>query len=210
MIQTEEQQIHEDRVHRLIYEYLSRYWNEDSKDFVSPEDFITNRISPNVWRACLRHVGKQIYADGALKVEDRTFNQYDADKVEEALNLYLDLCDEYQKAPSCYTFEAFTGVTDEILDLWNRGERLTLDTVGNSKKRNFQTILKNARQLALEDKLENGKQNPVGVIAIMNHEFGWNQSVPEIPTNKPKALSSGELPKLPTLKTAEEVASNEQ
>ena len=52
------------------------------------------------------------------------------------------------------------------------------------------------REESLSNKLADGKQNPVGVIAILNKHYGWNMPGVSREAAKPQALPASELPKL--------------
>ena len=52
------------------------------------------------------------------------------------------------------------------------------------------------RQESLSNKLADGKQNPVGVIAILNKHFGWASPYTADSNRQKKALDATELPRL--------------
>ena len=52
------------------------------------------------------------------------------------------------------------------------------------------------REESLSNKLVDGKQNPVGTIAVLNRQFGWASPYTSDANRQKKSLSSSELPKL--------------
>ena len=52
------------------------------------------------------------------------------------------------------------------------------------------------RQESLSNKLADGKQNPVGVIAILNRHYGWSSPFTADSNRQKKALDAAELPRL--------------
>ena len=52
------------------------------------------------------------------------------------------------------------------------------------------------RQESLSNKLADGKQNPVGGIAILNRHYGWASPYTADSNRQKKALDATELPRL--------------
>ena len=52
------------------------------------------------------------------------------------------------------------------------------------------------REQSLSNKLADGKQNPVGILAILNRHYAWNLPGVSKENAKQGALSAAELPKL--------------
>ena len=48
----------------------------------------------------------------------------------------------------------------------------------------------------MSNKLADGKQNPVGVIAILNRQYGWASPYTSDSNRQKTALTAAELPKL--------------
>ena len=48
----------------------------------------------------------------------------------------------------------------------------------------------------MSNKLADGRQNPVGVIAILNRQYGWASPYTSDSNRQKKALTAAELPKL--------------
>ena len=52
------------------------------------------------------------------------------------------------------------------------------------------------REESLSNKLADGKQNPVGVIAMLNRHYGWASPYTADSNRQKQSLSASELPKL--------------
>ena len=52
------------------------------------------------------------------------------------------------------------------------------------------------REESLSNKLVDGKQNPVGTIAVLNRQFGWASPYVSDSNRNRHALADNELPKL--------------
>ena len=53
-----------------------------------------------------------------------------------------------------------------------------------------------AREESLSNKLSTGKQNPVGIMAILNHHYAWNMPGVRNENASKQALTSQDLPML--------------
>ena len=52
------------------------------------------------------------------------------------------------------------------------------------------------REESLSNKLADGKQNPVGVIAMLNRHYGWSSPYVSDSSKSRKTLTDAELPRL--------------
>ena len=52
------------------------------------------------------------------------------------------------------------------------------------------------REESLSNKLVDGKQNPVGTIAVLNRQFGWASPYVSDSNRQKNSLTAAELPKL--------------
>lgn len=55
------------------------------------------------------------------------------------------------------------------------------------------------REESLSNKLVDGKQNPVGTIAVLNRQFGWASPYVSDANRNKASLTAAELPKLGTI-----------
>jgi hypothetical protein len=102
----------------------------------------------------------------------------------------------YNKEVSIIGFSNLTGIdTDTINDWGNNSNKLSTSCSVIYKK------LSKMREESLSNKLADGKQNPVGILAILNRHYQWNLPGVSKESAKAGALSAAELPRLGT-KTA--------
>lgn len=153
------------------------------------------------WNAALMFIKKHVFNDKSIlksknniitdkAIMSSTFNAYDYDIVDDICNIYIYLCMLYDKEISMVGFSNLTGINTETMLHWGNGEiKSSNKSIGIYKKLNSQ------REESLSNIALTGKRNPVGPLAVLNHEFAWN--TPEV--NKAVAqrvLSSSELPQL--------------
>jgi hypothetical protein len=62
------------------------------------------------------------------------------------------------------------GISRTAIYDWNNGRTKEL----NSAFGNIYKILDKAREESLSDLLISGKKQPIGLLAVLNHEKGWN------------------------------------
>ena len=88
----------------------------------------------------------------------------------EVLEYYIYLCDIYSKAVSVQGFSTLTGIDYTIIYDWKNGVNRNL----NSLYSDIYKRLDGERERTLSDLLVSGKRQPIGVLAVLNHEKGWN------------------------------------
>ena len=163
--------------------YLHAFCEEQDIDIMKKE-------SQSVWNGALRYIRKHVFFDrDVLKSKDNlnihnnaipsTFNSYDYDRVNSLCDMYIDLCFIYDKEVSIIGFSNLTGIDTDTINEWGSG-RVKLSptsTVIYKKLRDF-------REESLSNKLVTGRQNPVGILGVLNHHYAWNTQ--EIKQETPK------------------------
>jgi hypothetical protein len=102
---------------------------------------------------------------------NNVFDGYSYNKLDELVliyNIYIALCQKYNKHICQYGFECFSGVSQDTLERW---------LTDNKASRTHRDIAKNIKRLdeeTLADFLTDGKRNPVGVVAVLNNRHGWS------------------------------------
>lgn len=154
--------------------YLSMFCEENHIDNMKHE-------SQSVWNSCLRYIYKHVFKDtNVLKSKDNIFNinnnipsnynAYNYDLVLKVLDIYVyDMCMRYDKEVSILGFSTLTGIDTEVIYNWGRD-----NTKLSSLSSDIYKKLCNFREESLSNKLATGKQNPVGVLAILNRHYQWN------------------------------------
>ena len=156
------------------------------------------------WNSCLRYIYKHVFNNkDSLKQSNNiyntnnpipsNYNSYNYDMVLKILDIYIfDMCMRYDKEVSIIGFSTLTGIDESIIYDWGNGESGKLST--SSSK--IYKKLNEFREESLSNKLVTGKQNPVGILGVLNRHYQWNMpGVSREQANK-HALTAAELPKL--------------
>lgn len=176
--------------------YLTLFCEENDIDDMKKE-------SQSIWNSCLRYIYKHVFknrkellkASNNITVGNNTipsnFNAYDYSKVMDILDIYIyEMCFKYDKEVSILGFSTLTGIDESVIYNWgNNSTSLNTSSIDIYKK------LRTYREESLANKLATGKQNPVGVLAILNRHYQWNMPGVTKET-KQQLLTSAELPKL--------------
>ncbi len=158
-----------------------------------PKDKIVDQPL-NTWSACMRYCKRECISREDLK-EDYVFGnnskakKYKENLVEKLCNIFLELCEQYDKVPSAWAFSLLTGIERSTLQEW-RGEYKGEVTKVRS---DVMKKIGDARETALSNRIIDGRKNPVGSIAALNFEFGWTQKS-EVIHISGKIQTSAELP----------------
>ena len=175
--------------------YLSMFCDDNGIDNIKTE-------SQSVWNGALRFIRKHVFANrDVLKSRDNiniynnnipsNFNAYNYDTVNSICDIYIDLCFVYDKEVSIIGFSNLTGIDTELIYNWGN-ERTKLSSLSF----NVYKKLNEYREESLSNKLVTGRQNPVGVLGVLNRHYQWNMpGVSRESTNK-QALTASELPQL--------------
>ena len=97
----------------------------------------------------------------------------------------------YNKEISSMGYSKLIGISNEIISMWgNDNNKLSTKSFGIYKK------ICQMREESLSNKLVDGKQNPVGTIAVLNRQFGWASPYTSDANRNKASLTAAELPKL--------------
>ena len=154
------------------------------------------------WNSCLHYIYKHVFANGCLKQSNNiyninnnipsNYNSYDYDMVLKVLDIYIfDMCMKYDKEVSVIGFSTLTGIDESAIYDWGNGSTKLSATSANIHKK-----LREFREESLSNKLVTGNKNPVGVIAVLNRQYGWASPYTSDSNRKKHALTAAELPKL--------------
>lgn len=160
-----------------VFENDIEYYLEEFREKQNIEDF--RSVPQSVWNGALRYVCRYVFkGNNLLKQSNNTvvdnniipsnFNAYNYDTVNEVVDYYIYLCQIYNKEISIIGFSNLTGIDTDTINEWgNNSIRLSTTSSVVYKK------LVAMREESLSNKLADGKQNPVGVIAMLNRHYGW-------------------------------------
>jgi hypothetical protein len=175
------------------------------KDEQGIEDFRT--VPQSVWNGALMFINRHVFKPNpqALKSKDNyntgiynnninittNYNMYDYELVNKVLDYYIYLCQVNNKEISVIGFENLTGITQETIYTWGENNNKLSTSCSEIHKK-----LVKMREESLSNKLADGKQNPVGVIAMLNRHYGWASPYTADANRNKQALNAAELPRL--------------
>jgi hypothetical protein len=158
-------------------------------------------VPQSVWNACLMYIQRRVFIDKSIlkssnihnsnSIMDSNYNMYDYDLLYNILEYYIYLCNIYNKEVSSMGYSKLIGISNEIISMWGN------DT-NKLSSRSFEIYkrLNQEREESLSNKLADGKQNPVGVIAMLNRHYGWASPYTSDSNKNRQSLTAAELPKL--------------
>lgn len=157
--------------------------------------------SQSVWNACLMYIRKHVFFDKSmLKQKNNTvnsnaicnsnYNAYDYEIINNICDIYIYYCSMYDKEVSIIGFSNLTGISSECIEKWGYEERLSTTSFSINQK------LTRFREESLSNKLVTGAKNPVGVIAVLNRQFGWASPYTSDSNKQKVAKQDSELPQL--------------
>ena len=175
--------------------YLSMFCEENGIEDMAKEP-------QSRWNSCLHYIYKHVFANGCLKQSNNiyninnnipsNYNSYDYDMVLKVLDIYIfDMCMRYDKEVSVIGFSTLTGIDESVIYDWGNGSTKLSTTSAKIHKK-----LSQFREESLSNKLVTGNKNPVGVIAVLNRQYGWASPYTSDSNRQKKALTDAELPKL--------------
>lgn len=153
--------------------YLSMFCEEKGIEDIKTE-------SQSVWNGALRYIRKHVFGcPDILKSKDNiniynnnipsNFNAYNYKVVNSVCDIYIDLCFVNDKEVSIIGFSNLTGIDTDTINEWgNESTKLSSTSFVVYKK------LRDYREESLSNKLVTGRQNPVGVLGVLNRHYQWN------------------------------------
>ena len=175
--------------------YLSMFCEENGIEDMKKE-------SQSVWNGALRYIRRHVFNNKDLLKEPNNiyninnsivsnYNMYNYELVNNICDIYIDLCFINDKEVSILGFSNLTGIDNETINVWgNNDSKLSTLSFGIYKK------LSQFREESLSNKLVTGNKNPVGVIAVLNRQYGWASPYTSDSNRQKTALTAAELPKL--------------
>lgn len=159
--------------------------------------------SQSVWNSCLYYIYKHVFKSSNI-LKDNTLmnipnnnirsncNRYNIDMCMRVLDIYIyDMCMKYDKEVSLIGYSTLTGIERQTVYDWSNGVNgSSAAGIGVFQK------LKAFREESLSNKLVTGAKNPVGVIAVLNRQFGWASPYTSDSNRQKQALTADALPQL--------------
>ena len=150
------------------------------------------KISQNRWYNCCKYIYEHVFKVNPkyLKDDNNINNAYDTDKVNEVLDIYIDLCNDYEKVVNIVGFTFFTGIHRDTLNGWVNGVQLASSGSDICKK------IDEMREESLVGLQVSGKGNPMNYMPSLNKYCGFNMPGVRDQGFRVRALTASELPKL--------------
>lgn len=150
-------------------------------------------LPTNVFTALLSTAGREVFGKGGAVLRADPYDRKTAnlvsnnnalrqDAVSDLCDFYIDICGIFNKIPTLYGFTKLLNISREVLYSWSSLRKATPEGNDIVKK------LTEAQEAALTGRLIDGKQNPVGMIAALNHLHGWNTASDSKPEDRPLTL----------------------
>lgn len=159
-------------------------------------------VPQSVWNAALIYIQRHAFSNRDLlkqsnniyntnSIMDSTYNMYNYDIIYNILEYYVYLCNQYNKEVSIMGFSKLTKIDTDTINSWGNNENKL-----SSKGSVIYKKLTQEREESLANKLADGKQNPVGVIAMLNRHYGWASPYTSDSNRQKQSLTAAELPQL--------------
>jgi len=177
-----------ERIQETIETFCARF-NIDTMD----------KARQTQWSACCRFIGQNVFKKNRDILADRERARrngggycYDLNKVNALCDIWIALCKAYIKAPMIDDFGQFAAIEESTI--YGVGGRYTqADKVTPERVRLLQK-LHDAQERGLADMIIDGKQNPTGALAVLNHWHGWTQTREIIHTTAQQTTGAASLP----------------
>lgn len=173
--------------------------------FQEEQDIEDLRTVPqSVWNGALRYIYNHVFKHNSDILKSHinyninnnnipsNCNMYNYDLLLEIADYYIyNMCMVNNKEVSILGFITLTGIDESVIYDWgNNNNKLSSSASKIYKK------LSQMREESLSNKLADGKQNPVGVIAMLNRHYGWASPYTSDSNRQKQSLTAAELPKL--------------
>lgn len=128
------------------------------------------KVSQNRWYNCCKYVYENVFKVNPkyLKDDNNINNAYNTDKVNNILDLYIDLCNDYEKIVNIIGFTFFTGIHRDTLNGWLHDRQLGSSGADVCKK------IDEMREESLVGLQVSGKGNPMNYMPSLNKYCGFN------------------------------------
>jgi hypothetical protein len=175
-----------DNVPGLVRDCIDSFCEQNKIDDLSKER------QPR-WAAACMAVGASVFKGSKLlhdiareKVNGGTV--YDVGRVSALVDLWIYLCSMFCKAPLVVDFAYFSGISEAWFYGVGSPDGLTPARAALAKK------LKQVQEGGLSAMIGDGRQNPTGALAALNHWHGWTQTREIIHTSGAASVSAPSLP----------------
>jgi len=156
---------------------------------------LANERAPR-WSACCIYIGQTVYKKYNILTRGQPARRgegfsgaFDYNVIDASIPFWCFYCSRYGKAPLLYDFMCFIGANTDYLYHKNGG--LLTPSLSRLTKN-----LKSIQEAGLAGLISDGRGNPTGAIAILNHWHGWNQQTAAPKEITQQVISAASLPRL--------------
>lgn len=180
---------------------------QDFADRDGIEDY--KQVGQSIWNSALRHVYTNVFKPNKSILKSHknvnipgnnipsNCNAYNYELLNDIVDYYIyNMCMRYNKEVSILGFSTLTGIDQEVIHSWNIDNNYGSGNKLSSLGYKIYKKLSEMREESLSNKLADGKQNPVGVIAMLNRHYGWASPYTSDSNKNRQSLTAAELPKL--------------
>lgn len=139
-------------------------------------------VPQSVWNACLMYIQRHVFTDRNLlkqnsnvhntnSIMSTNYNMYNYDLIDTILDYYIYISKLYNKMITISGFSKLTNIPYTTIEEW--GNNYKDSNRLNSKSSDLHKKLMQELEDSLTDKLADGRQNPIGAIAMLKHYRGW-------------------------------------
>lgn len=190
-----------------IFENDIELYLQDFADRDGIEDY--KQVGQSIWNSALRHVYTNVFKPNKYMLKSHNnvnipgnnipsnCNAYNYELLNDIVDYYIyNMCMRYNKEVSILGFSTLTGIDQEVIHSWNIDNNYGSGNKLSSLGYKIYKKLSSMREESLSNKLADGKQNPVGVIAMLNRHYGWASPYTSDSNKNRQSLPTAELPKL--------------
>lgn len=159
--------------------------------YIQPEE-IAEKCKQSQFEYLLSCIYKTLFSD-TLKKHNyshiSTYDTYNPKELLDILDIYITLCDKYNKIISITGFSKLTGVDLDTLNSW-------LYDKGNIERHGVAKMIYYNREQGITNRLLDSK-NPIAQVAVANKEYAWDGRIVQAQAEQTKArLTVDKLPEL--------------
>lgn len=176
--------------------FISVFWENCKSRNVGREDLM--KMPATVFLSLLSVTGDEVFGSRcellrALPYERKSErlisnnNSLRRDIINDLSDMYISLSFAFNQIPSIYSFTRMMGISRETLYSWSGNTNNMQASEGNDITKKIHE----ASEYALTGRLTDGRQNPVGVLGVLNHFHGWNESADNKP--EPRKITLQEM-----------------
>ena len=169
-------------------------------------------VPQSVWNGALMYVNRHLFKNNnhLLKNKDNiyntniannnipmytNYNMYNYNIINQLLDYYIYICSINNKEISIMGFSKLTGIDTDTINTWGNNENKLSSSCSVIYKKLCQM-----REESLSNKLADGRQNPVGVIAMLNRHYGWASPYTSDSNKNRQSIGADGLRELATIK----------